>query len=217
VRLVDLLRQFAELESRIGELYQDFAARWHADSGLASFWNEMASTERQHASLLSAAAALALEHERHEAVEATSLASIRGFVRALTSWPAPVSVDESLKNALELEELELDHVYAELLRTSGFESAGTAIDERGGGEEHVELLLAMIERRGTDEGLRRRAEAHRRSRKAAPPASVGAALRAISKRLCSERRTPSRTIPEATSSEISHPATKHRGSGEPER
>jgi len=216
VRLVDLLRQFEELESRIGELYQDFAARWHADSGLASFWTEMASTERQHASLLSAAA-LALENERHEAVDATSLASIRGFVRALTSWPAPVTVDESLKNALELEELELDHVYAELLRPSGLESAGTAIDERGGGEEHVELLLAMIERRATDEGLRRRAEAHRRSREAAPPASVGTALRAISKRLGSERRTPSRTVPEVTSSDSSHPATKHRGSGEPER
>ena len=60
MRLVDLLRQCAELEIRIGELYQDFAARWHADSGLAWFWTEMAAEERQHASLLSAAA-LALE------------------------------------------------------------------------------------------------------------------------------------------------------------
>jgi hypothetical protein len=216
VRLVDLLRQFAELESRIGELYQDFAARWHADSGLASFWTEMASTERQHASLLSGAAALALEKERHEAIDVTSLASIRGFVSALTSWPAPATVDESLKNALELEELELDHIYPELLRASGLESVGTAIDERGA-EDHVELLLAMIERRAADEGLRRRAEAHRRRREAAPPPNAGAALRAISKRLCIERGTLSTTTPEVTSSDGSRRATKHRGSDEPER
>jgi hypothetical protein len=191
MRLVDLLRQFAELENRIGELYQDCAARWHADSGLASFWTEMASTERQHASLLSAAAGLTLEKEPHEPIDAASLASIRGFVRALTSWPAPATVDDALKNALELEELELDHIYAELLRISGLECAGSAFDKQSGAEEHVELLLAMIERRATDEGLRRRADAHRRSHEAARPASVGAALRAISKRLWRERGAPS--------------------------
>jgi hypothetical protein len=204
VRLVDLLRQCAALESAIGDLYQDFAARWHADSGLASFWTEMASTERQHASLLSAAAALALEKAPHEAIDATSLASIRGFVLALTSWPAPATIDDALKNALELEELELDHIYAELLRISGLESAGASIDRPRGAEEHVELLLAMIERRAIDEGLRRRADAHRRSPQAAPPASVGAALRAIAKRLWSERGAPS-----------SHTG-RNRGKGEPE-
>src|SRR5436309_5516739 len=176
MRLVTLLRQCAELENAIGDLYQDFAARWHADSGLAPFWTEMASTERQHASLLSAAAALALEKEPHDRIDATSVASIRGFVCALTSWPAPATLDDALKNALELEELELDHIYAELLRISGLESAGTAIAKQGGGEEHLELLLAMIERRATDEPLRRRAEARRRSHEAAPPASIGAAL-----------------------------------------
>jgi rubrerythrin len=214
VRLADLLRECAELESRIGELYQGFAARWHADRDLASFWTEMASAERQHASLLSAAAALAIEKpERLEAIDATSLASIRGFVRALTSWPAPTNVDDALKTALELEELELDRVYAELLRISGGESAGAGTDEQFGIEEHVELLLAMIERRATDQALRRRVEGHRRSREAAPPASLGAALRGVSKRLWGERRAPPETTTESKASEISRPATKNRGGG----
>jgi rubrerythrin len=214
VQLADLLRECAELESHIGELYQGFAARWHADRDLASFWTEMASAERRHASLLSAAAALAIEKpERLEAIDATSLASIRGFVRALTSWPAPTNVDDALKTALELEELELDRVYAELLRISGVESAGASTDEHCSIEEHVELLLAMIERRATDEGLQRRVEAHRRSREAAPPASIGAALRGISKRLWGERRAPPKTATGAKASEISRPATKNRGSG----
>lgn len=214
MQLVDLLRECAELESHIGELYQGFAARWHADRDLASFWTEMASAERQHASLLSAAAALAIEKpERLEAIDATSLAAIRGFVRALTSWPAPTNVDDALKTALELEELELDRVYAELLRISGVESAGASTDEQCSIEEHVELLLAMIERRATDQGLRRRVEAHRRSREAAPPASIGAALRGISKRLWGERRAPPKTTTESKASEISRPATKNRGSG----
>ena len=215
MQLVDLLRECAELESHVGELYQGFAARWRADRDLASFWTEMASAERQHASLLlSAAAALALEKpERLEAIDATSLASIRGFVRALTSWPAPTNVDDALKTALELEELELDRVYAELLRISGVESAGASTDEQCSIEEHVELLLAMIERRATDQGLRGRVEAHRRSREAAPPASIGAALRGISKRLWGERRAPPKTTTESKASEISRPATKNRGSG----
>src|SRR5262249_23696944 len=144
VRLVDLLRQCAELESAIGDFYSELAVRWRADPGLASFWTEMASTERQHSSLLSAAAALAIEKRPHEAIDATSLASIRGFVRALTSLPAPASVDDALKNSLELEELELEHVYAKLLRISGVESAGAPIDKPDA-QEHVELLLAMIE------------------------------------------------------------------------
>jgi len=214
VQLADLLRECAELESHIGELYQRFAARWHADRDLAPFWTEMASAERQHASLLSAVAALAVEKpERLEAIDATSLASIRGFVRALTSWPAPTNVDDALKTALELEELELDRVYAELLRISGVESARASTDEPCGIEEHVELLLAMIERRATDQGLRRRVEAHRRSRGAAPPASIGAALRGVSKRLWGERRAPPETATESKASEGSRPATRNRGSG----
>ena len=138
-------------------------------------------------------------------------------MRALTSWPAPATVDEALKTALELEELELDRVHAELLRISGLESAGAGVDERGAIEEHVERLLAMIEHRATDEGLRRRAEAHRHSREAAPPASIDAALRAISKRLWGERGAPSRTITESKSSKIWLPTTKGRGSGESDR
>jgi len=205
MRLVDLFRQCAELESAIGDLYQDFAARWQADAGLASFWTEMASTERQHASLLSAAADLALEKEWCEPIDATSVASIRGFVTALTSWPAPATVDDALKNALDLEELELDHIYAEFLRISGLESAGSGIEQLGRGQEHVELLLDMIERRATDEGLRRRVEGHRRSPEAAPPASAVAALRAISKRLWGEPGAP-----------VLHRG-KNRGGGGPER
>jgi hypothetical protein len=200
VRLVDLLRQCAELESRIGELYQAFAVRWHADSPLASFWSEMASAERQHASLLSTAAALALEKlERHEAVDPANFASIRGFVLALTSYPAPATVDEALRTALELEELELDRVHAELLRISGLESASSCVEERAAAEEHVEQLLTMIERCATDEGLRRRVEAHRCSREAVPPASVDAALRAISQRLWRDRETRRGAAREPTS------------------
>ena len=59
--LADLLCQCAEIESRIGDLYQEFAVRWRSDPDLASFSTAMASTERHHASLLSAPAVLAVE------------------------------------------------------------------------------------------------------------------------------------------------------------
>ncbi|HSD11662.1 MAG TPA: hypothetical protein VLF14_11785 [Candidatus Binatia bacterium] len=215
MQLVDLLRQCAELETRIGELYQAFALRWNADSPVASFWSEMASAERQHASSLSAAAALSLEkQERHDAIDPTNFASIRGFVLALTSHPPPATLDEALRTALELEELELDRVHAELLRGSRLESAGGGVEERAGAEEHVEQLLVMIERCATNEGLRRRAAAHRRSREAGPPAGVDAVLRAISQRLWGDRGTRSGTATEPTSSKIRLPTTKGGGSDE---
>ena len=77
MQLADLLRECAELESHIGELYQGFAARWHADRDLASFWTEMASAERQHASLLSAAAELAMWFEPAE---------LHGYDRDIDRW-----------------------------------------------------------------------------------------------------------------------------------
>jgi rubrerythrin len=215
MRLVDLLSQCAELEIRIGELYQAFALRWHADSRLASFWSGMASEERHHASVLSAAAALAHEKEDlREAADPRSFASIRGFVLALTSYPAPTTVDDALRTALELEELELDRVHTELVRLSGLEAAGADDEGRAAAEEHVEQLLAMIERCATDEGLRRRVEANRRNREAAPPASVEAALRAISRRLWGAAERPSGTAAQPRSPKTRPSTTRNRGGDE---
>jgi hypothetical protein len=179
MRLSELLQECARLEDRIRNLYEFFGSVFGEDAELGSFWSEMARAERAHASRLQEAADNPRADE--QTADASPLDLIRGYVGALTSGWRPATLDEALRTALDLEELELDHVHAVLLQILGEPPPEPASH---GNDEHRELLLDMIARRGTGRALRERAEAQRRRGRSGEDPSIAGLLRAIERQIC---------------------------------
>lgn len=194
VRLVDFLRDCIELETRIGDLYERYASLWSSDPRVARFWAEMSFEERVHAAVLAACKRALEDNDRQEPIDRAGWAAVRGFVRALTTWAEPRSLDEALDTALNLEELELGRIHGEILRLSGLTSEGAGIARDPSDERHVESLLTAIERHGRDVRLRQRAEAHRANRAGDDrPATISAALRTTCRRVVGDR-APTRAL-----------------------
>jgi hypothetical protein len=183
MRLSELLQECARLEDRIGDLYERFGAAFGEDAELGSFWSEMAQAERAHASVLQEAADNPRADE--QSADASALGVIRGYVGALTGWRTPATLDEALRTALDIEELELDQVHAALLGVLGepFPKPGSHEND-----EHRALLLDVIARRGTARALLARAEAQRRRGRSRDEPSIASLLKAIERQICNPFR-----------------------------
>lgn len=168
MRLSDAFRESARIEELAADLYGRFAEDSAKDFEVAQFWRRMSQAEQLHAASLRGAAARLESRHQSTTVDLRSIAAIRGFMSAMTSDVGAKSLDQAFRVALEIESLELDRMYRELLGRESAELSdlGEVFDanatEVG---DHEESLLLMIEARSRDPGLvadaRRRRAGHR--------------------------------------------------------
>jgi hypothetical protein len=160
MKLANALRQCAEVERTIAQIYQSFATKW-PDSPLASFWRAFAAEEIRHGQLLEEAADGTPE-TREELIDAGRIAEIRGIVHGFLAVP-PSSMDDALGTALDLESLEVEHIYRRMMAVVGDlphvqGSVGKILREAA---HHDEPLLDMIEDYAGDPALRIRVKEER--------------------------------------------------------
>lgn len=171
MRLHEALREFSRIEARIGDLYERFAADRADVPELADFWRDMAAEERTHAGILEAAAEYFASSPEREPIDHELIAVVRGYLAAISGSTSSLTVTETLAIALDVETLELDAVFAELVRRSGgeFTRISREIDLALSGLAHHEQgLHEMIERHAEDETLLERSRT-RRARAPGPP------------------------------------------------
>jgi len=141
-----LLDQIADLERRVGRLYERFADRFRAAPLVAAYWRDMADEERLHALIVLAA---------REVFPATEPALPGGWQQQLTNLGAlllsvearaqqGVSLEEAFACAETVEASELNAVTALIIRHSGkgFSRLGPLVTEAGLDHHHEKLLQA---------------------------------------------------------------------------
>src|SRR5262249_34317910 len=144
------------------EIYQSFAKRW-PDPPIGTLWQQMATEEISHATLLEHAARLPGAERDDPGLDTAKLVALRETVctRFLAS---EASLDEAFAAALDLEQLELDNVYRRLLALSSDDSRMSATFRAALGQvdRHENTLLSAMETQASDPKLLERAAQVRR-------------------------------------------------------
>jgi rubrerythrin len=162
MRLSEAISYCAGIERTIAEIYQAFAERW-PQPPIGALWQQMATEEIGHATLLEHAARLPAANRDDPGLDTAKFVALRDAVCA--RFPAPeTSLDEAFATALDLEQLELDNVYRRLLALSSDDSrmSTTFRSALGQVDRHEITLLSAVEKHASDPKLLERAARDRR-------------------------------------------------------
>jgi hypothetical protein len=139
-----LLERVADLERRVGSLYERFAALFRARPLIAAFWNEMAGEERLHAVLVAATREVfpvtAPAPPGEWAVQLTAIEQRLAAVEVRAA--AGVTLYDAFASADEIERSELNAVTELIIRHAGrgFSRLAPFI-EQSGVDHHRDKLL----------------------------------------------------------------------------
>jgi hypothetical protein len=119
----DPLERFAEIERLVSKIYFRFSHLFLARPELRDFWWEMAREEEQHACILRACRAVIENYEEETLDPTISREKARELSQRLDSFlgrgtPA-LTVEESFRIALEIENSEIDTIYSKLVQLGG--------------------------------------------------------------------------------------------------
>ena len=174
MKLAEVIAYSATIERLIAEVYASFAERW-SQPPLGTVWRELATEERAHARMLDEVALLP-ETKRADprADSAKKLQAIHDFV--MTHYPLErLSLDEALAFALDLEDLEVEHIYRRLLAvtTGDYRISRTLRTAVAQDDQHVVRIAQAIRGCSNDRALQARARVFEKrvlQRGTAPPA-----------------------------------------------
>ena len=124
----DALLTFAEIERLVSKIYFRFSHLFLANPALRDFWWEMAREEEQHACILQACRAVIENYnERLDPTVGRDRADrLHEWLNAfLSRGTAALSVEESFRIALEIEDSEIDAIYGRLIHLGGEQIART--------------------------------------------------------------------------------------------
>ena len=124
----DALLAFAEIERLVAKIYFRFSHLFLANAALRDFWWEMAREEEQHACILQACRAVIENYdERLDPTVGRDRADrLHEWLNAfLSRGTAALSVEESFRIALEIEDSEIDAIYGRLIHLGGEQIART--------------------------------------------------------------------------------------------
>ncbi len=162
MRLSEAISYCAGIERTIAEIYQAFAERW-PQPPVGNLWQQMATDEINHATLLENAARLPAAERDDPGLTTEKLVELRDAVCARLFAPE-MSLDDAFAAALDLEQLELDNVYRRLLALSSDDSrmSTTFRAALGQVDRHESTLLSAVEKHASDPKLLERAARVRR-------------------------------------------------------
>jgi len=156
--LMEILETHAKMETQVGEIYVNFAARFGQNPELRALWSAMALEEGGHAALIRAvnkglfsgvfqAKAFLLPVEIIDSL----VTRVAEYHRQAQESP---SLDQAFRITWELECSELDFMRELLVSSSNLTELGfpTNIEST---DKHVGRLRTLIQQYATDEGLRR--------------------------------------------------------------
>ena len=124
----DALLTFAAIERLVSKIYFRFSHLFLANPALRDFWWEMAREEEQHACILQACRAVIENYdERLDPTVGRDRADrLHEWLNAfLSRGTAALSVEESFRIALEIEDSEIDAIYGRLIHLGGEQIART--------------------------------------------------------------------------------------------
>jgi hypothetical protein len=141
-----LLERVADLERRVGALYERFAELFRPQPLVAAFWREMASEERLHALIVAAAREVfPATAPAPPGAWSTQLADIdRRLFSIEARATTGVSLNEAFTCAEELEASELNAVTESIIRHAGggFSRLGPLVGQSGVDRHHDKVLEA---------------------------------------------------------------------------
>lgn len=125
----DPLTRFAEIEWLVAKIYFRFSHLFLDQPELRDFWWEMAKEEEQHGSILSACKAMIDNYEDEKLDPSISKEKAdeltQRLLTLLNRGTPSLSVEESFRMALEIENSEIDAIYSKLLQLGGPKIAQT--------------------------------------------------------------------------------------------
>jgi rubrerythrin len=156
--LTEILDTHAKLETRVGEIYVNFATTCGHNADLKTMWSAMALEEGGHAALIRAVNKGLLSGVFQAKSFLLPLDIIDALVARVTEYhqqsQGEVSLDQALRITWELECSELDFLRELLVASSNLAELGfpTNVESK---DKHLGRLRELIQQYATDEGLRR--------------------------------------------------------------
>jgi len=124
----DALSNFAQIERLVAKIYFRFSHLFLADPALRDFWWEMAREEEQHSCILQACRAVIANYEEglDPTVSRDRAERLQQWLDAFLARGTPeLTVEESFRIALEIENSEIDAIYGKLIHLGGEQIART--------------------------------------------------------------------------------------------
>jgi rubrerythrin len=156
--LTEILDTHARMETQVGEIYVNFAARFGQNPELRTLWSAMALEEGGHAALIRAVNKGLLSGVFQVKSFLLPIEIIDSLVTRVADYHRQAqgspSLDQALRITWELECSELDFMRELLVSSSNLAELGfpTNIEST---DKHVGRLRELIQQYATDEGLRR--------------------------------------------------------------
>jgi hypothetical protein len=156
--LMEILEAQAKMETQVGEIYVNFAARFGQNPELRTLWSAMALEEGGHAALIRAVNKGLLSGVFHAKAFLLPVEIIESLVPRVAEYHRQAqgspSLDQAFRITWELECSELDFMRELLVSSSNLTDLGFPANLEGK-DKHVGRLRELIQQYATDEGLRR--------------------------------------------------------------
>jgi rubrerythrin len=146
----DVFERFAEIEDLVSKLYFRFSHLFLGNPEIRDFWWEMATEEQQHAAILMACKAITENFLADIADPGAGLEKANEFKRYISSYLSKgtpsMTIEESLKIAVEIEGSEINSIYSRLVDSLGPDIARTIEQVTGPTGSHRRKLAAAVSR-----------------------------------------------------------------------
>jgi rubrerythrin len=156
--LTEILDTHAKMETQVGEIYVNFAARFGQNPELRTLWSAMALEEGGHAALIRAVNKGLLSGVFQAKSFLLPLEVMDSLVTRVAEYHRQAqespSLDQAFRITWELECSELDFMRELLVSSSNLTELGFPANIEST-DKHVGRLRELIQQYATDEGLRR--------------------------------------------------------------